>query len=86
MEEKEEKKQEDLSPEIEKKIKKRKGYSTVLAHIARDLRKQHIKKTAELSKKKRPTFIKRFLKFLGWREKEVTTIESEIEDKKQNDI
>ena len=66
MEEKEDKKQENLSPEIEKKIKKRRGYSTVLAHVARDLRKNDIKNATTLSETKKTSFIKRFLKSLGW--------------------
>ena len=83
---KEEKKREGISPDVEREIKKGKGYATILANIVGDLRKHDIKKATKLNEKKEPGIIKKFLKSLGWSYKEAAIMEDEIKGKKHDDI
>lgn len=76
MEERDRKKQagepEELSPEVEQDIKKGKGYTTILANIVGDVKKQAAREAQEAAakKEKKQGFVKRFMKSLGWSNKQ----------------
>ncbi|MCK5306131.1 MAG: hypothetical protein KAJ66_03275 [Candidatus Omnitrophica bacterium] len=88
MDEKEKEKLSELSPDVEKDMKKGKGYTTILANIVGDIRKRDVEKAVRLKndKIKAPGLIKKFLKSVGWSEKEAVSIEEEALGEKKDDI
>jgi hypothetical protein len=78
----------DLSSEVDEDRKKGKGYTTILANIVGDVRKHDIEKAEKLQakKKKDPSLIRRFLRKIGWSDKEASGMAEDVTGLKKNDV